>query len=361
MMMTLKKVLILLSLAMVFLFNFVFAEEQSTKIHLFVDDKPVNYDNNFYGDIVQSQSGEFFIPLKLLVEQIDLELLWDSNQRSFILSNYDIDGNLLQKLKFNIDDKAVYNDNMESDAYGDKAFTLSAAPYIAVKNNRIYFPLTDLDRLYSVNYSFHEKMKFLALTTADPNGKYYQKAKAAEACGIYYLRKRTDIDNGRDLYRYSDKITTGNPADSNYSANKDKKIIQLNNKWLTLSDNRLSSDMYFSGFTIYDLGGANNIYVDFGRKDLSVVISRWHNSKNAKPIFKDVLNLFLQSNKTAVETIYKEVEQMFDTGYEPLAAYNWREINDDISYRIELIAVLDGDSIKNLPVIKVRLNDFWHK
>ncbi len=344
--------------------NYSFADETASKplnsIQLLIDEQMINYDIAKYGNIYQNQEGVILAPLRLLAEQMQFEINWNAEKKAVVVSKYDRDNTLLKRVDFKIGSKNCTNGDENSEQFGEVITEFETAIFVDEKKSRIYLPIDAFIKAFDLEMEERLPIKAILIKSDDPNARYYSKPTAVEACGIYLSPKALNADNGRDLYRYPDVDLSGKPASPYYSASKDDAVNQLNTKWRKRSDKRLASGMFFSGFSIKDIGGANNIYVDFGRKDLAVVITRWSNSQNAAPIFKDVLSLFLSNNHKQVEQIYQDISLSMEKNQAPQASYKWLEIAEGVSYRVELVTVMDNGSEKQIPLIKVRLDKFWH-
>ncbi len=320
-------------LVLLLAYSVVFAD-RAAKIQLMIDDKVIHYDEVKYGSIHMNNQGAVMLPLTLFADQLDWDVNYNQLADSVNIITYDKACKIAQNVEYRIDS-------------------------IENKTDKIYLPLSFLTTSLNYNAKLVMNNGVLLVNSSDSNAKYYTKP-TLEACGFYNQSADLIDDNGIDLYQSVKASNNGNPASPYYRSTKDERVLALNQKWLEKSDNRFGEGSYFSGFTIKDIGGANNIYVDFGRRDLSVVITRWNTSSNASPIFKDVLNLFLAHNKIIATEIYDDIANALNTGNKPVAAYRWRSVSENVRYRAEQLSFIDDGIAKNAVLVRVHLDYFWH-
>ncbi len=187
---------------------------------------------------------------------------------------------------------------------------------------------------------------------------------ADENSVIYYdtLDKNLSIeDDGKSLYKGDG--TVGNweykqgdnakPACPFYHPRFDPLAIELSDKYAA-KHTIVGGIKYFTGLNNGDDG--NNIIVSFGRKDLSIVPTRWDDEYvMAHEIARDAIELFLQEDRDLAPKIYEEMERVWKTGDN---VNSWVELRPGIEYRI---TDYNNKKVEN-PKMKlhIRLNRFWH-
>ncbi len=356
--------------------------ESKKIIPIVIDDKLIIYNYEKYGKIVNSDAGRTLAPVRVLCESMDLEVNWNQKNKTATVIKKNANGKIVKKINFTVGQKVGIDADENSAKFGKTIVSFEVPAFINAKLSRLYLPLRAVAEALDYKISWEKAIKYspeelknkiddkVMAVVVKTNNKYalnYKKPTIVDACGTYTftgnpknLQDIVTTENGRDLYVLEEAGYSGNPKDFNYNPQKDELIKALSDKWINASNNSKKPSMYFSGFTTNCIGGKNNIFVDFGRKDLSVLITRWSNSENAHQIFDDVLKLFLKSNEKAAQEIYNDIAFSINAKKAPAAADKWREIDKGIYYKAILIPIVVNSEEVYVPVIKVKLDYFWH-
>ncbi len=396
--------------------NFTDVTNNNGKYILSLNGSIIDYNADEYGSILKTEiagGGRTFVPVRLVSEKLGFQVEWNAGTKEVYITGNSKD------LSIKVGDTKVSNKKT-----GDVLSNVELPVFI--NNGRTYLPLRALGESLGYEVKYYGKasdyrselsskdaiVEFIGakVKTVDENmlidGKYYDIVGEAEKQMIDFYGKYDSKDDN-DGWGYTEwilldgeinatfdeaqatisysrydhskhgvpkddgvseyhqfvvtgdlKCDTTKPKNQGYFYVDDPLVIKLKDKYHA---KHLETGMdYFTGF----VGDRNNVWIDFGRKDLAIVPVRWGvdtdargNTKeyNSKAISKDAIELFLQDDKDLMPKLFEEMDKAWKTD---VFTNDWVELRPGIKYRITLY---DNKSLQH-PKMKlhIKLDRYWH-